>query len=425
MWGWVYMQVDRLVFCVMTCALFAACTQLPIDGPHHRDITQGAVTSLVSNSHAVAFDYALVEIDKTVIERALDVGPGSFFKTFGKKRGPPPIIRVGIGDVVQVSIFESSAGGLFVPAEAGVRPGNFVTLPPQQVDHSGSITVPYAGAIRAAGRTLPEVQTDIERKLANRAIEPQVVVTLAEQNATEVAVVGDGTANGGSAAIGGANRFRVRLGGDRILDVISKAGGLRYPGYEIFLTLQRGNTTATMYFPTLIRSPAENIFVAPGDTLYAYREQQKFVALGAIGTANQTSGVTGQFAFEQEKLSLNEAVAKAGGLSDTRANPGQVFLYRVEYREVLESMGVDVSKFPREQKLIPTVYRANFRDPSSFFFAQSFSMRHKDVIYVSNADSVEVVKFLDYLRAITSTVSGVSGDVVTTRDAVRGRLGND
>jgi polysaccharide export outer membrane protein len=48
-------------------------------------------------------------------------------------------------------------------------------------------------------------------------------------------------------------------------------------------------------------------------------------------------------------------------------------------------------------------------------------MRNKDVIYVSNADSVEVVKFLDYLRAITSTVSGVAGDAVLTKDAVRGR----
>jgi polysaccharide export outer membrane protein len=70
--------------------------------------------------------------------------------------------------------------------------------------------------------------------------------------------------------------------------------------------------------------------------------------------------------------------------------------------------------------LIPTIYRANFRDPSSFFFAQKFQMRHKDIIYVSNADAVEVTKFLVYLRSITSTVSGVATDVVITRDAIKG-----
>jgi polysaccharide export outer membrane protein len=84
-------------------------------------------------------------------------------------------------------------------------------------------------------------------------------------------------------------------------------------------------------------------------------------------------------------------------------------------------MGVDLVKFPPEEKLIPTVYRTNFRDPSSFFSAQGFYVRHKDIIYVSNADSVEVIKFLDYLRVITSTVSGVASDVVITKDAIKGR----
>lgn len=407
------MKVTGIILCPLAGALLAACNQLPVDGPHHRDIESGATTSLASDRHAVEVNYALVDINQIVLQYAPDVGPGSFFRTFGRRPGPAPIIRVGVGDVVQVSVFESAAGGLFIPAEAGVRPGNFVTLPPQQVDSSGTISIPYAGAIQAKGRSLPEIQRDIEGKLAHRAIEPQAVVSLTEQNATEVAVVGD--------VINAANKFRIRLNGERVLDMISRAGGTRFPGYELFVTLQRGKRSATVYFPTLVRDTAENIFVAPGDTIYVYREQQKFVALGALGTVGQTSGLTAQFPFEQEKLSLNEAVAKAGGLLDARANPGQVFLYRIEYRDALEKMGVKLSKFRPEEKLIPTVYRANFRDPSSFFLAQSFAMRHKDIIYVSNADSVEVVKFLDYVRAITSTVSGVAGDTVLTKDALEGR----
>jgi polysaccharide export outer membrane protein len=90
-------------------------------------------------------------------------------------------------------------------------------------------------------------------------------------------------------------------------------------------------------------------------------------------------------------------------------------------------MGVDVSKFTPEQRLIPAIYRANYRDPSSFFFAQQFPMRHKDVIYVANADSIEFVKFLNYLTTITSSVAGVAVDVTTTGDVVSGRhiLGKD
>jgi polysaccharide export outer membrane protein len=358
-------------------------------------------------------DYALVDINKAVLEHAVDLGPGSFFGTFGQRPGSPPNILVGVGDVVQVTVFESAVGGLFIPAEAGVRPGNFVTFPPQQVSRPGTISVPYAGVIPAAGRSLADIERAIEDKLSGRAIEPQVVVTLTEQNATEVAVLGD--------VINGANKFRIKLGGERILDMVSRAGGIKFPGYDLFVTLQRGKKRATVYFPTLVNNPAENIFVTPADTIYVYREQQKFVAFGALATVGQTSGLTAQFAFDQERLSLNEAVAKAGGLLDSRAHPGQVFLYRMEYRDALEKMGVNLKPFPREQGIIPTVYRANFRDPSSFFVAQAFSMRHKDIIYVSNADSVEVVKFLGYARAITSTVSGVASDAVLTHDAAIGR----
>ncbi|HET7156673.1 MAG TPA: polysaccharide biosynthesis/export family protein, partial [Hyphomicrobiaceae bacterium] len=129
----------------------AGCNSLPTSGPYARDIIDGAATSLVNEPREVVFDYALVDINRTVLDEVVALGPGSFFKSFGTGHGPAPIIRVGVGDVVQVSIFESSAGGLFIPTEGGLRPGNFVTLPPQVVDRSGTITIPFAGQVQAVG----------------------------------------------------------------------------------------------------------------------------------------------------------------------------------------------------------------------------------------------------------------------------------
>jgi polysaccharide biosynthesis/export protein len=398
----------RLVLSTLLGVQLSGCHVLPAGGPRYRDISGGAAAVLISERDKVAFNYVLLDINRVVLDHVADIGPGSFFRSLGKGYGPAPVIRVGVGDIVQIAIFESSSGGLFIPSEAGVRPGNFVTLPTQEVDPKGNVTVPYAGQVTVVGRTVPEIQSDIEARLAKRAIEPQVVVTLLERNASEVTVVGE--------VVNAANRFRVRPGGERVLDLIARAGGLKYPGYEIFVTLQRGKQRSTVYFPTLVNRPDENIFVAPSDTIYVHREQQRFVAIGALGAVGLTSGLTGQYAFEQERLSLNEAVARAGGLLDIRANPGQVFLYRLERREMLERLQLDLRAFPREQVMIPVVYRANFRDPSSFFFAQSFPMRHKDVIYVSNADAVEVNKFLIFVQQITSAASGVSRDVVVVQD---------
>jgi polysaccharide export outer membrane protein len=401
----------RSAFGLLLCLAAAGCTAIPTSGPNSHNIVEGAAARLVSDASNIVFSYALLDINRAVLDRVVAVGPESLFKTFGNRRGPPVPIRVGVGDVLQVSVFESSAGGLFIPAEAGSRPGNFVTFPSQMVDRSGTISVPFAGEVRAAGRSLADIQREIEAKLKKRAVEPQAVVSMAEQNANEVSVVGD--------VVNGANKFKIRPGGERILDMLSKAGGFRYPGYELFVTLQRGKRNSTVYFPQLVNHPEENIFVEPGDTIYVYRQQQKFVAVGALGGAGQTSGLTGLFAFEQERLSLNEAVAKAGGLLDTRANPAQVFVYRVEHRQTLEALKVDLTKFPRDQKFIPTIYRANFSDPSSFFFAQSFPIRHKDIIYVANADAVELAKFLGFLRTVTSTVAGVAIDGLTVGNPSR------
>jgi hypothetical protein len=54
-------------------------------------------------------------------------------------RRPSRRIALGIGDVVSVTIFEAEAGGLFLPSQAGARPGNFVMLPDQIVDSDGNI----------------------------------------------------------------------------------------------------------------------------------------------------------------------------------------------------------------------------------------------------------------------------------------------
>ena len=396
---------------ILSAALLAGCTNLPIAGPMHRDISAAATASVTNGRHQVVYDYVLVDVSDRVIDCLLDIGPGSFFRSFGTGRGPAPSINVGVGDVLQVTIFESAAGGLFIPPEAGVRPGNFVSLPPQTVSRNGTISIPYAGDIRAAGRTPEQIKSEAERTLSSRAVEPQVVVSLVTQTAMSVSIIGPS----------GSSRLQIRPN-ERILDVVARSGGASIPGYETFITLQRRGHRATVYFPSLINDPRENIYVRPDDTIYIYREQQKFVATGALGAGGVTSGVTGLFPFEQEQLSLNEALAKAGGLVDGRANP-QVFLYRMEPRETVERMGVDTSKFPAATRFIPTVYRANFRDPSAFFVAQRFPMRNKDAIYVANADSVELEKFIAHSRTLTNYVAGTAVDVLVTRDAIRA-LGN-
>jgi polysaccharide export outer membrane protein len=329
--------------------------------------------------------YAFVKLDPNVVKILAQYTPR--LSTAFANRSPPKAFRFGIGDTVSVTIFEAAAGGLFIPAEAGVRPGNFVTIPNQAVDNHGNISVPYAGAIAAKGKTPFEVQQAIVAALKNRAIDPQAVVSLVDQKASLISVLGD---------VRAAGRFPASASGERILDAITRAGGPNSQGYDVWVTLERAGHRASVPFGALVYEPANNIYVLPNDTIYLYSQPQTFVAFGAAGTQ-------GQYKFDAWRLTLAEAVGKHGGLSDSLADPASVFLYRGETREVAERLGVDCSKF--KGPIIPIIYNVNLRDPSGYFLAQTFEMRNKDVIYISNAASVETTKFLNFLRTIMATAN--------------------
>ena len=350
---------------------------MPSSGPAQRDVR-------AASDDAATLPYALVPLTSAV-GRTLSHQSPRLSSAFAN-RTPPKAFRFGVGDIVSVTIFEAAAGGLFT-ADSGVRAGNFVTVPNQAVDDHGVINVPYAGEILAKGRTPSEMQRDITDKLKARALEPQVVVSLAQQNTSLISVLGD---------VRSAGRFPASPSGERILDAIARAGGPGNQGYDLWVSLERAGHRATVPFGALMYEPSNNIYVLPNDVIYLYSQPQTFVAFGAVG--NQ-----GQYKFDAWRISLAEAVGKQGGLTDQQADPGAIFLYRGETREAARQLGVDVKRF--EGPIIPIVYAVNLRDPAGYFLAQNFEVRNKDVIYTSNADSVEVTKFLNFLRTIMATVN--------------------
>jgi polysaccharide export outer membrane protein len=300
-------------------------------------------------------------------------------------RSRPRDFRFGVGDVVSVTIFEAGSGGLFIPAEAGVRPGNFVTIPTQPVDINGNVSVPFAGAIRARGRTQVELQQAIVDALKDRAIEPQVIVSMVDQKTSLVTVYTDNR----------ALRIPASLAPERILDTVARAGGPGAAGSDMWVILERNGRRTIAPFGALVYESANNIYVHPNDTIYLYREPQTFLTFGALGTQQQVP-------FGAWRLSLAEAVSKAGGLVDVQADAGAVFLYRGEARDVAEALGIDCSPF--EGPMIPVIYIINMRDPAGYFLASSFEMRNKDVIYVSNAFSVETSKFWNYISTVNNAL---------------------
>jgi polysaccharide export outer membrane protein len=364
---------------------------MPANGPAGEDVVSASTDRVPAVVDSVP--YALVRLTPEIV-KTLSLFEPQFANSFTDHR-PPLAYRFDIGDIVNVTIFEAAAGGLFIPAEASVRPGNFVTLPNQAVDDKGNISVPYAGSIRAKGRTQVEIQQAIVDALKNRAIEPQVVVALADQRTSLISVLGE---------VNHPERIPASMVGERILDVIARAGGPKAQGFDAFVVLERQGHRATVPFGSLVYQPSNNIYARAGDTIYVYTEPQTFLVFGAVATGAAVAGAgVSQYKFDAWRISLAEAVGKAGGLSDALAEPASIFVYRGEPRDVAQRIGIDCSKF--EGPIIPIIYNVNFRDPAGYFLAKSFEIRNKDVIYVANATSVQVTKFITYLRSIMATVN--------------------
>ncbi|KVF54715.1 MULTISPECIES: polysaccharide biosynthesis/export family protein [Burkholderia cepacia complex] len=304
--------------------------------------------------------------------------------------------QLGVGDTVEISIWEAPPATLFggnvvetsiAGAPSGARG---TTLPTQVVDGDGTVNVPFVGAVKAVGRTPAQLQNYIVAQLKNKAHDPQVLVRLARNETSYVTVVGD---------VVGSTRMPLSARGERLLDALASAGGVRQPVDKITLQVTRGNTVASLPMETVIRNPRENVPLRAGDVVTALFQPYSFTSLGATGKNEEIN-------FEAQGITLAQALARSGGLQDSRSDAQGVFVFRLENANALNWPNQPV-KTTVDGK-VPVIYRINLRDPNSFFVSQSFMMDNKDVLYVSNAPVTEVQKVLNLVFSVVyPVVTGV------------------
>jgi polysaccharide export outer membrane protein len=387
-------RVAALMVASGLTGLLAACNGfIPTSGPARQDIFNSTEIRVQNGDPQARLGFALVHVDGRVTAQLDSQDKAARFSRLMTDVHPPEI-RVGVGDVLNVTIFESGSGGLFIPPDAGARPGNYVQIPAQQVGQDGFITVPYAGKIEAAGRTPIEIQSIIETRLRQRALEPQVVVAFAERHANDVSVLGEVTT---------ATRFSMDGSGEHVLGAIARAAGPKYPAYETQVTLQRRGRAETALLSEIAADPAQNISLTAGDVVYVAHEPRYFLAVGATGQTTTLSQLDRRFPFGDSQLTLSDALAKAGGLQDDRADVLGVFLYRTETRATLEKLGLTVP--PSMPQTVPTIYALDLSKADSLFLCHQLWMRNGDTIFVSNAPQVDLLKILNLVLPLTESAN--------------------
>lgn len=316
----------------------------------------------------------------------------SFARQWGN--ADQPGFALGAGDVLEVSIWEAPPVSLFGVSAIDLRSGSATArvsvLPEQMVGSDGKIQVPFVGEVQVAGRSTGQVQLDITKGLDGKANQPQVVVRLLRNTTSNVTVVGE---------VATSLRMPLTAKGERLLDALAASGGVRQPVGKMSLQLTRGSQVLSMPLDTIIADPAQNVYLQPGDVVTAIHQPFNLTVLGATG-ANR------EMEFEAQGISLAQALGRAGGLQDQRADARGIFIFRFEDPTLLPDLKPDAPR--TAQGKVPVVFRLDLKDPASFFAAQDFPMRHKDVVYVSNAPAAELQKFLNI-------VGSVAGPALTLR----------
>lgn len=359
----------------------AGCSSiLPGSGPTSDEIV---AASVVSNSTW----FELFDVDNATLEQLKGRSTAKLAK-FADGQGPQEPM-IGIGDVIKVTIWEAAPGGLFT-SQVNLSMGagsQSVTIPDQVVTQEGTISVPFVGAPKVLGQSIRAVERMLRKSLTGKAVDPQVLVTVVRSSSSAVTVTGD--------AVTGA---QVPLGpnGYRILDAVAAVGGIKSPLNETFVGLTRKGRAEEVPFATLLSDPDENVFLRPRDVLSVTRKPVTFTVLGATGRNADIN-------FEGPSLTLAQALGKAGGFIDLRADASGVFIFRREDAKDVIAMGRN-SKLTALGGEVPVVYRVNLSGADGFVTAQAFRMQPGDLVYVSNAPASEFEKFLRLVLATRAAV---------------------
>lgn len=363
---WRRSSLTALALAGMTMA--GGCAALPSSGPTAYDITAAAGKG--------GLGFKIVDLTPGTIAAARGGPPAASLSGLPRAVGADVI---GPGDTLQISIFEVGAAlfagrgnaatleGFGPPSAAGEA------MPPVIVGRDGGVSLPYAGRIAAAGLTPDALAAKIQAALAGKSQAPQAVVTVRDSVSNTAVVMGDVKKPG---------RVPLTSAGERVLDAIALAGGAANPVQDEWVHLRRGVAEATTSLASLAAGSTEDVALSPGDRVELIYRPRTYTVFGAAGKVSE-------FPFQSPRLSLAEAIARAGGPLEQQADPSAVFVFRYD------RTGQDGAATAEAG---PVAYRLDLMQPQSYFLAQSFEMAPRDVVFIANARSNQPAKLLQILN---------------------------
>lgn len=362
------LRTASTTWAVSAILTLSGCASLPASGP-----TAGAIGAEQRRTG----DFEIHDIDQALLASLaappsagasglLEAGPGASADLLGP------------GDVLQIAIYEIGAAlfaarSNFVQGGLPSTSGSAEVLPPAVIGRDGAVNLPWIGRVQAAGQTPDALAGRIAQALRGKSQDPQVVVSVRDNVANTVMVMGEVKKPG---------RVPLSLTGERLLDAVALAGGPVNAVQDSVVQLSRDGRTVSAPMATLVAGSTEDVPLRPLDRIVVAYQPRTFTIFGATGKVSETP-------FQTPRVSLAEAIARSGGPSDQQADASAVFVFRYQ------PSTADGAPMPGAK---PVAYRLDLLKAQSYFLAQGFEMRPRDVIYVANARANQSTKLIQVLN---------------------------
>lgn len=335
---------------LLVLAALAGCV-MPRSGPTAGEIKAAASTP--------GYDMHVVRVTPTVAaasRSAEAIGFGSEFVGAGVLS--PDAISP--GDTLQIRVWENVDTGLL--AGAGQKA---TALESVQVDQVGSIFVPYAGRIQAAGDSPEQLRRKITESLQSQTPDPQVEV---------VRVAGDGATVSVLGGVNAAGVYPIEASTLKLLPMLARAGGISIVPDVTQVKVERGGRIGRVWLQDLYDDPSLNVALRPGDRIIVEEDRRSFTALGAVVRQARVP-------FNKQDMTAIEAIAASGGLDGRTANPTGVFVFRQEPSDVANRV-LARSDLIGSQRV---AYLIDLTSAEGLFSAREFVIRDEDTVYVTEA----------------------------------------
>jgi polysaccharide biosynthesis/export protein len=341
---------------LMTVAsLTAGCSTMPAFGPDAEAIYQASIQG--TNSAADILPFEVVNVTAATLP-AHSQSTALFPAAFRNQQYLSADETIGLGDLLEIRIWEVAEDGLFATA------GNRETTLNVQVSNSGQITVPYAGAVDARGLTSTQLRSLLLERYQGRAVEPEIAVSITGTEGRSATLLGD---------VRNPGRLTIPPRGIRLLDLIAESGGAAITPWETLVSVQRGSASGTLKLADVIPSQANNIVILPGDIVNVAHQPRRFSVYGGVSRPSN-------IAIPTSEANLAYLLAEVGGLNDRVAQARSVFVFR-----------------PGSTSKTAIAYQLDFSRPDALLLANSFRLEPTDITYVASADAADFQRFVTIL----------------------------